>query len=153
MSDTGPVVLWFWIFIPLVYEVYRGYIVFDFSVNMFVCKFFFGNFFIAFFSGTVRPTKLKLSTHVHNGWMYRVYQNQAIPAYSSLYFFIFLSLQFANIKCFFHTFLRNYEPYKIESRYTGAQRLAVSCILESDCCCFLFIPLFLHFPFTPIFKH
>ena len=55
--------------------------------------------------------------------MYLVYQNQAVPAYSSLYFFIFLSLQFSNVKCFCHTFLRNYEPYKVESRYTCAQCL------------------------------
>ena len=36
--------------------------------------------------------------------------------------------------------------------YTCGQWLDVSCILESDYCC-LFIPLFLHFPFSPIFKH
>ena len=49
------------------------------------------------FTGTVRPTKLKLGTYVDNGWMYRVYHNQA-------------------------------------------------------CSC-LFLPLFLHFSFSPIFKH
>ena len=32
--------------------------------------------------------------------MYRVYQNQAAAAYLFLYFFIFLSLQFSNIKMF-----------------------------------------------------
>ena len=36
---------------------------------------------------------MKLGTHVDSGQMYRVYQNQAAAAYSSLYFFIFLSLQ------------------------------------------------------------
>ena len=41
--------------------------------------------------------------------MYRVYQNQAVPPLSSLYFFIFLSLQFSDIKSFRHTFLRNCE--------------------------------------------
>ena len=49
---------------------------------------------------TVRPRRLKLVTHVNNGWMYRVYQNQTAAAYSFLYFFIFLSLQFSNIKIF-----------------------------------------------------
>ena len=44
------------------------------------------------FSGTVRPRKFKLGTLVDNGWMYRVYQNQAAAAYLSLYLFIFLSL-------------------------------------------------------------
>ena len=45
---TGPLVLWLypWYtkyigFIPPVYKVYRGYIVFAFSVSMFVCKLFF----------------------------------------------------------------------------------------------------------------
>ena len=71
--------------------------------------------FVALFSETVRPIKLKLNTHVDigwmyrayrnqtaafhlslgtlvdNGWMYRVYQIQAAAAYLSLYFFIFLS--------------------------------------------------------------
>ena len=32
--------------------------------------------------------------------MYRVYQNQAVPTYLSLYFVIFLSLQFSNINIF-----------------------------------------------------
>ena len=65
--------------------------------------------FVTLFSGTVRPRRLKLGTHVDSGQMYRVYRNQAAPAYSSLYFFIFLSLQFSNIEIFRHTFLRNCE--------------------------------------------
>ena len=56
--------------------------------------------FITLFSGTVRPRRLKLGAHVDNGWMYRVYQNQAAAAYLSPYFFIFLTLQFSNIKMF-----------------------------------------------------
>ena len=76
--------------------------------------FFLANFqtlkiFITLFSGTVRPRKLKLGAPVDNGWMYRVYRNQAAAAYLSLYFFLFLSLQFSNIKIFRHTFLRNHE--------------------------------------------
>ena len=48
--------------------------------------------FVTLFSGTVRPRKLKLGAHMDNGWMYRVYQNQAAAAaYLFLYFFIFLS--------------------------------------------------------------
>ena len=54
-------------------------------------------------SGTVRP-RLKLGAHVDNGWMYRVYRNQAAAAYLSLYFFIFLSFQFSNIKMFLSHF-------------------------------------------------
>ena len=47
---------------------------------------------------------LKLDAQVDNGWMYRVYRNQAATAYLSLYFFIFLSLQFSNIKMFLSHF-------------------------------------------------
>ena len=36
--------------------------------------------------------------------MYRVYRNQVAAAYLSLYFFIFLSLQFSNIKMFLSHF-------------------------------------------------
>ena len=76
--------------------------------------FFVSNFqtlkiFVTLFLGTVRPRRLILGAHVDNGWMYRVYQNQSAAAYLSLYFFIFLSLQFSNIKIFRHIFLRNGE--------------------------------------------
>ena len=64
--------------------------------------------FVTLFSA-VGPRRLKLGAHVDSGWMYRVYRNQAAAAYLSHYFFIFLSLQFSNIKMFCHTFLRNYE--------------------------------------------
>ena len=66
-------------------------------------------FFITLFSRTVRSRRLKLGTHVDSRQMYRVYWNQAAAAYSSLYFLIFLSPQFSNIKIFCHTFLRNCE--------------------------------------------
>ena len=52
-------------------------------------------FFVTLFSGTVWPRRLTLGTHVDSGQMYHVYQNQAADAYLSLYFFIFLSLQFS----------------------------------------------------------
>ena len=58
------------------------------------------NIFVALFSGTVSHRRLKLVTHVKNGWMYCVYQNQTAAAYLFLYFFNFLSLQFSNIKNF-----------------------------------------------------
>ena len=40
--------------------------------------------FVTLFSGTVRPRRLTLGTRVNNGWMYRVYRNQAAAAISSL---------------------------------------------------------------------
>ena len=45
-------------------------------------------FFVTLLSGTVRPRRLRLGTHVGSGWMYHVYQNQAAAAYLSLYCFI-----------------------------------------------------------------
>ena len=109
-------------------------------------------FFVTLILVTVRPIKLTLDTHMDSGWMYRVYRNQAAASYSFLYFFSFLSLQFSNIKIFRHTFLRNCEAYKVDTWYTHGQWVDVSCIPQSGCC-FLFIPLFLQFSFSPIFKH
>ena len=61
---------------------------------------------------------MKHGTHVDSGQMYLVYQNQTAAAYSSLYLFIFLSLQLSNIKNFHHVFLRNCVVQKIETWYT-----------------------------------
>ena len=65
--------------------------------------------FITFFSGTVRSRRLKHGTHVDSGQMYCVYQNQAAAAYLFHHFFIFLPLQFSNVKIFRHTLLTNCE--------------------------------------------
>ena len=62
--------------------------------------------FVKFFSGTVMPRRLKLGTHVNNGWMYPVYRKQAAAA---LFFFISLSLQLSSIKIFCGSFLGNYK--------------------------------------------
>ena len=66
-------------------------------------------FFITLFSGTMRPRRLKLGTHMDSGQMFGMYQNQMAASYSCLYFFIFLSLKFSHIKIFRHTFTRNCE--------------------------------------------
>ena len=114
---------------------------------LFISSFFFlSNFqtlkyFVTLFSGTVRPRRSKLDTHVDSGQMYLVYRNQAAAAYLSLYFFIFLSLQFSDIEIFSHTFLRNCKALEVETWYTHGQWADVWCIPESGCCC-LFIPLF-----------
>ena len=81
--------------------------------------FFLSNFqtlkiFVALFSGTVRPIKLKLGTHVDYGQMYCVYRNQAGAAYLSLYFFSFVSLQFSNIKIFVALFSGTVRPIKFK---------------------------------------
>ena len=57
-------------------------------------------FFVTLVSGIVRPSRLKLGAHVDSGQAYCVYRNQDAAAYSFLYFFIFLSLPFSNIKIF-----------------------------------------------------
>ena len=78
-------------------------------IHPFIFYFFFLQYssikiFFTLFSGTVWPRRLKLGAHVDNGWMYCVYQNHAAAAYLSLYFFIFLSLQFSNVKMFLSHF-------------------------------------------------
>ena len=50
------------------------------------------------------PSKSKLATHMVNELMYSVYWNQVAAAYLSHYFFIFLSLQFSNVKKFLSHF-------------------------------------------------
>ena len=160
-------------------------------------------FFVTLFSGTVRYRRLKLVTHVNNEWIYRVYQNQTVVAYSFHYFFIFLSLQFSNIKNFvallsgivsprklklgthmnkgrlyrvyrnqllllihpFFTFLSlQFSKIKIfyHTLFSGTLRPRYwKLFTHVDCermyhvyrCCCLFIPLFLHFSFSLVFKH
>ena len=103
--------------------------------------------FVTLLSGTVRPRILKIGTHLDSGKMWHVYQNQAAASYSSLYFFIFLSLQFSTFKFFITLFSGTVRPrrLKLGTDIDSGQ-------MESGCC-FLFIPLFLHFSFSPIFKH
>ena len=80
------------------YRVYRNQTAAAYSSLyfsfLFLSNFQTLNFFVTLFSGTVRPWRLKLGTHVDSGQMYCVYRNQAAAAYLSLCFFIFLSLNF-----------------------------------------------------------
>ena len=90
--------LYFKVYLYPRYEVYRGYIVFAFSVIMFVClsvclfvcKLFF---FIKDFSATTWVRILKFSTRLDSDELYCVTKEQPHIAYQSLYLFIFLSLQ------------------------------------------------------------
>ena len=93
------------------YRVYRNQATAVYSslyLFFFLSNFQTLEFFVTLFSGTVRPRRLKLGTHVDSGQMYCVYQIQAAAAYLSLYFFIFLLSNFQT-KIFRHTFLRNCE--------------------------------------------
>ena len=57
------------------------------------------NIFVTLFSGTVRPRRLKLGTHVDSGWMYRVYPNHAAALICPFCFSFFLS-NFQALKIF-----------------------------------------------------
>ena len=79
------------------YEVYRGYIVFAFSVIMFVCLsvclFVCKLFFVKNFSATTWVRILKFGTKLDSDELYCVTKEQPHIAYQSLHLFIFLSLQ------------------------------------------------------------
>ena len=110
------------------------------------------NIFVTLFSGTVRPRRLKLGIHAYNGWMYRVYRNQAAAAYSSLYFFIFLSLQLSNITIFFTLFSGTMRPrmLKLGAHVDSAWLYHV---YQNHAAAAYSSHLFLHFSFSPVFKH
>ena len=90
------------------YREYRNQAAAAYSSLYFSFFFFFNfqtlKFFITLSSGTVRPKRLKLVTHVVKGWMYRVYWNHAAALIRPFVFLFSLSLQFSNIKNFRHFF-------------------------------------------------
>ena len=71
-------------------------------------------------------------------------ENQIPPTYSSLNFFIFLSLQFSNINKFLLSFLRDWEAHKVETWYTHGQRVDLLCTLKTSSQNIL-VPLFFFF--------
>ena len=82
------------------YRVYGNQAAVAYS-SLYFSFFFLSNFqtlkvFVTLSSGAVRPCRLIFGTHVDSGQMYPGYRNQAAAAYSSLYFFIFLSLNFSS---------------------------------------------------------
>ena len=102
-----------------------------------------------FFHFSLQFSNLKIFRHtfLRNCEAYKVetrYWNRAAAAYLSLYFFIFLSLQFSNINVKqFRTFLRNCEAYKVETWYTHGQSVDVSCIPKSSYCSYLSLYFFI----------
>ena len=92
------------------YRIYRNQ---DAAAHSSLYSFFFLSnfqtltFFVTLFSGTVKPGRLIIGTHVDSGQMCSVHWNKAVASYSFLHSFIFLPLQFPNIKFFRDTFLRN----------------------------------------------
>ena len=114
----------------------------------FISSFFFLSnfqtlkFFVTLFSGPVRPRRLKLGIHVER-WLDILCIPESGCCCLFLPLFIFLSLQFSNIKIFCDTFLRNCEAYKVETWYTRGQWADVSCIPESGCCSYLSLYFFI----------
>ena len=82
------------------------------------------NILVTLFSGTVRTRRLKLATHVDSGQMYYVYRNQAAAANSSLYFFIFLSVQFSTFEFFVTFFSGTVRPRRFKlGKYMNSGQL------------------------------
>ena len=77
-------------------------------------KFLTLKFFVTLLSGTVRPRRLKLGTHVDSGQTYCVYRNQAAAAYSSLYFSFFFLSNFQTLKFFVTLFSGISRPRRLE---------------------------------------
>ena len=94
------------------YEVYRGYIVFAFSVIMFVCLSvgLSVNFFsVKDFSATTWVRILKFGTKLDSDELYCVTKEQPHIAYQSLYLFIFCLSVGLSVNFFFcQRFLSNY---------------------------------------------
>ena len=115
----------------------------------FFCPIFNLKVFITLFLGTTRPRSLKIGTHVDNGQMYHIYQNQA-AAYSSFYFFIFLSVQFSTLKFFITFFSGTVRPrrLKLGTHIDSGQMYLVYWNQAAYSSLYFFIFLSL-----PIFKH
>ena len=103
------------------YHVHRNQAAAAYS-SLLISSFFFLssfqtlNFFVTLFSGTVRPRRLKLDTHVDSGQMYHVYLKEDValirPFISS---FSFLS-NFQALKIFIGVFLGTVKPRKLKLR-------------------------------------
>ena len=70
--------------------------------------------FVALFTGTVRPIKLKLDTHMEIGWMYHVYRNQAASSYLSLISLFFFLSNVKKLKIFVTLFSGTVRPRKFK---------------------------------------
>ena len=108
-------------------------------------------FFVTLFSGTVRPKRLKLGTHMGSGQMYHVYWNQAAASCLFLYFFIFLSnFQHWNFWSHISRELWSLEDWTL---YTRGQWAVGRCIMYTRIRLLLLTrPFISSFSFSPIFN-
>ena len=122
-----------------------------FLLLLFLSNFQTLKYFVTIFSGTVRPRRLKLSTYVDSGQMYRVYRNQTAAAYSSLYSSIFFLSNFQTLAFLTHFSqkLWGLEDWDIVHKWIRGR-----CIVYTGIGLLLHIhPFIFHFSFSPIFKH
>ena len=114
------------------------------SSCFFRSNFQISNGFISLFSGTERPTKLKLGPHVNKMLMYHVYLNQDAGAYL---FFISSIFFLSNSKTlnFCHTFLWGLQSWNlIHIIWAMGWSIAYTKYNQSDCTCsfiFSFFPI------------
>ena len=102
------------------YHVYRNQAAAAYS--SFISSFSFSNFqtlkfFVTLISGTVRPRRLKLGTHLDSGWMLVYTRIRLLLLIHPFSFYFFFLSNFQTLKCFCHTFLRNVRPRRLK-RYT-----------------------------------
>ena len=110
------------------YEVYRGYIVFAFSVIMFVClsvNFFFRQRFLS----NIWVRILKFNTKLPSDSLYRFTKKQPHIAYQSLYFIFF----FLSNENFCHRFLSSYWSQCFKILCTPSGRQSVLCKWKLRC--------------------
>ena len=100
------------------YCVYRNQASAAYS-SLYFSFFFLSNFrtwkfFVTLFSGTVRPRRLKLVTHMENGWMYRVYRNHAAALIRPFIFSFFFLSNFQTLKIFETLFSGTVRPRRLK---------------------------------------
>ena len=105
--------------------------------------------FVTFFSGTVRPRRLNLGTHLNNGQVYGVYQNQAAAAYLSLYFSFSPIFKHWNFSSHFSPELWGLEDWNLVDTLTVGRCIVCTGI---RLLLLIFSLYFFHFSFSPIFK-
>ena len=91
-------------------------------IHSFIFSFFFLsnfqihvlNIFAALFSGTVRPRRLKLVTHMDNGGTYHVYRNHAAALIHPFIFSFFFLSNFQALKIFVSVFSETVRPRRLK---------------------------------------
>ena len=108
---------------------------------------------VTLFSGTVRPRRLKLGTHVDSGQMYCVHQNQPAAAYLSLYSSFFFLSNFQTLKCFVTLVSETVRPRRFR-HVTHMNNRWMYCVYRNQAAAaYSSLYFFCNYSFSPIFKH